>query len=272
MGKISASPDSEIPFLQVPGFTGEGVRHGFFGRAGGVSKGIYDGLNCGVGSADDPTHVKANREAVAAMVGVEAENLLSLHQIHSDRCIKIRPPHPNPLPKGEREKADAQVTDVPGLAISILTADCAPVLFYGRNDKGPVIGAAHAGWKGALGGVLESTVYAMEEYGVKAKDIRAAIGPCISKRSYEVGHDFAAPFLDEDPENERFFMSGAGEGKLMFDLPGYCAARLYNCGLSNVAITGIDTYANERDYFSFRRATHRKEPDYGRQISLIVIL
>jgi YfiH family protein len=173
-------------------------------------------------------------------------------------------------PHKERPQADAQVTDVPGLAISILTADCAPVLFYGRNDKGPVIGAAHAGWKGALGGVLDSTVYEMEEYGVKAKDIKAAIGPCISKRSYEVGQDFAAPFLNEDPENERFFMNG-GAGKLMFDLPGYCAARLYNCGLTNVAITGIDTYANERDYFSFRRATHRKEPDYGRQISVIVI-
>lgn len=263
MAKISASPGSNI-FLQVPGFPGEGVRHGFFGRAGGASDGIYGGLNCGVGSSDNPADVKANREAVAALMGVEPGNVLSLYQVHGDVCLKVNAPHK------ERPQADAQVTDVPGLAISILTADCAPVLFYGRNDKGPVIGAAHAGWKGALGGVLDSTVYAMEEYGVKAKDIKAAIGPCISKRSYEVGQDFAAPFLNEDPENERFFMNG-GAGKLMFDLPGYCAARLYNCGLTNVAITGIDTYANERDYFSFRRATHRKEPDYGRQISVIVI-
>ena len=263
MAKISASPASDI-FLQVPGFSGEGVRHGFFGRAGGASGGIYAGLNCGLGSTDNPAHVRANREAVAALMGVEAGNVLSLYQVHGDVCLKVKEPHK------EREKADAHVTDVPGLAISILTADCAPVLFYGQNEKGPVIGAAHAGWKGALGGVLDSTVYAMEEYGVKAKDIKAAIGPCISKRSYEVGQDFAAPFLDEDPENERFFMSGEA-GKLMFDLPGYCAARLYNCGLTNVAIIGIDTYANERDYFSFRRATHRKEPDYGRQISVIVI-
>ncbi len=264
MAKRSILPDSDIPFLQVPGFAGEGVRHGFFGRAGGVSGGIYAGLNCGVGSSDDPAHVKANREAVAALMGVEAGNVLSLYQVHSDVCLKVKEPHK------DRPQADAQVTDVPGLAISILTADCAPVLFYGRNKKGPVIGAAHAGWKGALGGVLDSTVYAMEEYGVKAKDIKAAIGPCISKRSYEVGQDFIAPFLDEDPENERFFMSGKAK-KLMFDLPGYCAARLYNCGLSNVAITGIDTYSREQDYYSFRRTTHRKEPDYGRQISLIVI-
>ncbi|MBP7721936.1 MAG: peptidoglycan editing factor PgeF [Alphaproteobacteria bacterium] len=263
MAKISASPDSNI-FLQVPGFSGEGVRHGFFGRAGGASGGIYGGLNCGVGSSDNPADVKANREAVATLMGVEAGNILSLYQVHGDICLKVKEP-----PK-DRPQADAQVTDVPGLAISILTADCAPVLFYGRNEKGPVIGAAHAGWKGALGGVLDSTVYAMEEYGVNAKDIRAAIGPCISKRSYEVAQDFAAPFLNEDPENERFFMNGEA-GKLMFDLPGYCASRLYNCGLTNVAITGIDTYANERDYFSFRRATHRKEPDYGRQISVIVI-
>jgi YfiH family protein len=266
MARISASPDSEIPFLQVPGFAGEGVRHGFFGRAGGASGGIYGGLNCGVGSSDNPADVKANRDAVAALMGVEGASVLSLYQVHGDVCLKVKEPHK------DRPQADAQVTDVPGLAISILTADCAPVLFYGKNDKGPVIGAAHAGWKGALGGVLDSTVYAMEEYGVKAKDIRAAIGPCISKRSYEVGQDFAAPFLDEDPENERFFMSGVGEGKLMFDLPGYCAARLYNCGLTNVVLTGVDTYSREQDYFSFRRATHRKEPDYGRQISLIVIL
>ncbi|MGB4106269.1 MAG: peptidoglycan editing factor PgeF [Alphaproteobacteria bacterium] len=266
MAERSISPDSEIPFLQAPGFGGADVRHGFFGRAGGVSGGIHAGLNCGVGSSDDPAHVKANREAVAALMSVEAGNVLSLYQVHGDVCLKVNAPHK------DRPQADAQVTDVPGLAISILTADCAPVLFYGAGKKGPVIGAAHAGWKGALGGILDSTVYAMEEYGVKAKDIKAAIGPCIGKRSYEVGQDFIAPFLDEDPENERFFMSGGKTGGLLFDLPGYCAARLYNCGLSNVAITGIDTYANERDYYSFRRATHRKEPDYGRQISTIVII
>lgn len=270
MAEPLISPGSKIPFLQAGEFADakrDGVAHGFFGRAGGVSGGIYAGLNCGVGSSDVPADVKANRASVAEAIGVNPENILSLYQVHGDACLKVDKPH------NSRSEADAQVTDVPGLAISILTADCAPVLFHGKKASGkPVIGAAHAGWKGALGGVLESTVYAMEEYGVKAETIRAAIGPCIGKRSYEVGEDFAKPFLEQDPESERFFMAGAKAGHLMFDLAGYCASRLYECGVNKVAITGADTFAREKDYYSFRRATHRKEPDYGRQISVIVIL
>jgi YfiH family protein len=272
MAKPSVPPGSRIPFLQFPDFTAAGkAAHGFFGRQGGVSGGMYVGLNCGIGSNDDPDHVRANRAAVAEAMGIAPNDLCGVYQVHGSRCIRIGPPHPHPLPGGEREKADAQVTDLPGVALSILTADCAPVLFYGEADGRPVIGAAHAGWRGAIGGVLEATVYRMEEYGVKAGDIRAAIGPCIGKRSYEVDDAFAAPFMAEDPENERFFMGASRPGHLMFDLPGYCARRLYDCGVSQVTISGVDTYAREEDYFSYRRTTHRKEPDYGRQISVIVI-
>lgn len=267
MAEPLTSPDSKIAYIQVREFADPAIAHGFFGRAGGVSGGIYGGLNCGVGSSDVPADVKANRAKVAAELGVSAENILSLYQVHGDLCLKVSQPHK------DRPQADAQVTDVPGLAISVLTADCAPVLFHGKKGDGsPVIGAAHAGWKGALGGILESTVYKMEEYGVKAETIRAAIGPCIGKRSYEVSEDFAKPFLSQDPEAERFFMSAAKEGHLMFDLPGYCAARLYECGVTKVTITGADTFTREQDYYSFRRATHHKEPDYGRQISVIAIL
>ncbi len=265
MAKISASPDSKPPFIEVDVFAAKDIAHGFFGRAGGVSSGLYASLNCGPGSFDKPEDVKANRAAVLDALGASKADLLSMYQVHGDTCLRVKEAYP------DRPHADAQVTDVPGLALSVLSADCAPVLFYGRNDKGPVIGAAHAGWKGAIGGVLDSTVYAMEEYGVRASDIRAAIGPCIGKRSYEVSDLFLAPFMAEDPENERFFMNGK-PGHMLFDLPGYCAARLYHCGLGQVSITGIDTFAKEQDYFSYRRTTHRKEADYGRQISVIVIL
>lgn len=265
MAQTSISPDFELPVLQVVELSDPSIAHGFFGRQGGASGGIYNSLNCGIGSSDDPDHVRANREAVGKIVGVEADNIISLYQVHGPACLKVTAPF------AERPKADAMVTDVPGLALSILTADCAPVLFYGRSAKGPVVGAAHAGWKGALGGVLDSTVYALENYGVAVKDIRAVIGPCISKRSYEVKADFADTFLQDDPENERFFMNAGREGYMLFDLPGYCASRLYNCGLNKVAITGIDTYSKEADYFSYRRTTHRKEADYGRQISVISI-
>ena len=266
MDKTSVLPGSKIPFLSFPDFADAGKAvHGFFGRQGGVSEGIYQGLNCGTGSNDNPDHIQANRAMVAETISVETGNLVSLYQVHGAECLKVERPFP------DRPKADAQVTDVPGVALSVLTADCAPVLFYGEANGKPVIGAAHAGWRGAVGGVLESTVYKMEEYGVKAGNIRAAIGPCIGKRSYEVDDAFAAPFMAEDPENERFFMAASRPGHLMFDLPGYCARRLYDCGVSQVTITGVDTYVREAEYYSYRRTTHRKEPDYGRQISVIVI-
>lgn len=266
MDRLSVPPDSKIPFLQIPDFTDAGkAAHGFFGRQGGVSEGIYQALNCGVGSNDNPDHIQANRAAVAEAMSIETGSLVSLYQVHGAECLKVERPF------SERPKADAQVTDVPGLALSVLTADCAPVLFYGEANGKPVIGAAHAGWRGAVGGVLESTIYKMEEYGVKAGDLRAAIGPCIGKRSYEVDDAFAAPFMAEDSGNESFFMGAARPGHLMFDLPGYCAKRLYDCGLGQVTISGVDTCAREVEYFSYRRTTHRKEPDYGRQISVIVI-
>ncbi|MGB4057937.1 MAG: peptidoglycan editing factor PgeF [Alphaproteobacteria bacterium] len=239
------------------------IVHSFFSRVGGVSNGIFSSLNCGIGSGDNPEHITENRARVAAAIGVDPGNIIALYQVHGSTCIKVTKPF------AERPEADAAVTDIPGLALSVLTADCAPVLFYGRAGGKPIIGAAHAGWKGALGGVLDSTVKTMKEYG--AETIRAAIGPCIGKRSYEVSQSFADPFLKDDPENERFFMEAQKPGHLHFDLAGYCAARLYNCGLGQVSIAGVDTFANEADYFSFRRTTHRKEPDYGRQISVIAI-
>ncbi|MCB1532541.1 MAG: peptidoglycan editing factor PgeF [Alphaproteobacteria bacterium] len=242
------------------------VSHGFFGRQGGVSEGIYESLNCGQGSGDDPAHVEENRARVAAKLGVGRARLLSLYQIHSDVCLRVT--------EGweERPEADAHVTDRPGLALSILTADCAPVLFYGEKDDGaPVIGAAHAGWRGAFGGVLESTVGAMKDLGAKPASIRAAIGPCIAKASYEVDDGFVQRFIETDEANEHFFGAAARAGHAMFDLAGYAAARLARAGVKNVSILDLDTCADEAAFFSYRRKTHRNEPDYGRQISAIVI-
>jgi len=244
------------------------VFHSFFGRQGGVSKGVYNSLNCGRGSDDNLNNVKNNIQKIGDMIGLHHESILTQHQTHSDICTYVDAPW-----SGEtRPEADALVTDRPGLAIGVLTADCAPVLFYGRKSDGsPVIGAAHAGWKGAVGGVLDNTIQVMAEKGVALESIRACVGPCIAQSSYEVSEAFFAPFEDDDPENERFFKSGMREGHLMFDLPGYCAARLARNGLKNVFIKDLDTYFNEEDFFSYRRATHRGEKDYGRQISLIYI-
>lgn len=242
--------------------------HAYFGRQGGVSTDIYASLNCGTGSSDDPEKVKKNRALVAKTMGVAPENLLSVYQCHSALCHAVEGPWP-----GDRPEGDALVTDRPGLALAIMTADCAPVLFYGHNKKGaPVIGAAHAGWGGALKGVLEATVEAMEaELGAVRESIRAGIGPCILQNSYEVGEDFAEGFLREDPANEHFFKAARKAGHLMFDLPGYCAKKLAAAGVRRVSIKGLDTCFNEEDFFSFRRATHRHEPDYGRELSAIVI-
>ncbi|MCC7305822.1 MAG: peptidoglycan editing factor PgeF [Alphaproteobacteria bacterium] len=257
---ISRLQDSEVSFLQAGGLK---AAHGFFGRRGGVSAGIFAGLNCGPGSGDNPEHVKTNREIVVRALG--GGELLSLHQIHSAECVPVKEPW------AERPKADALVTDVPGLVLSVLTADCAPVLFEGSVGGKPVIGAAHAGWGGALGGVLEATVERMLEYGAELESIRAAVGPCIQKKSYEVGQEFYDRFIKHNPESERFFQESRKAGHCMFDLPGYCAARLQERGVGQVELMDVDTYAREADYYSFRRATHRGEKDYGRQISAIVI-
>lgn len=262
MTQALRQPDSEILQHTVPSW--KGITHGFFGRRGGFSAGIYESLNCGVGSQDNPEAVHKNRALIAQALGVPEEQLLSLYQIHSDICINPNAPYP------ERPQADAHVTDKPGLALGVLTADCAPVLFYGEKaDGSPVIGAAHAGWGGALKGVLENTVRGMKDLGAVA--IEAAIGPCIGKASYEVTEAFAEPFLNEDETAEKFFSAARKEGHLMFDLAGYCAFRLARAGLKDVSLLDKDTYAHEADYFSFRRATHRNDPDYGRQLSVIVI-
>ncbi len=240
----------------------ESVKAAFFGRKGGVSQGPYAGLNCGVGSGDNPAHVKKNRAIAAQALGVSNENLLALYQVHGNECMTVT----ERWRMGKRPKADAAVTDVKGLALSVLTADCAPVLFEG--DNGGIIGAAHAGWKGALGGVLESTVQAMN---IAPDKIRACIGPCIAKRSYEVDAVFFKQFVEACEDYERFFHGSSKPEHYYFDLAGFCALRLFDAGLRDVTIAGMDTYADEEIFYSYRRATHRGERDYGRQLSGIVI-
>lgn len=244
------------------------VEHGFFTRIGGVSGGVYQGLNCGVGSDDEAAHVEQNREIVAQHLGTQGDHLLSVYQVHGDRCMTaIRP-----WSLENRPEADAMVTEKQGIALGILTADCAPVLFTGtKYDGAPVIGAAHAGWQGALGGVLDSTIKAMETLGAEKKSIKAAIGPCISKKTYEVGEDFLRRFLEQDEFYEHFFGAASKENHYMFDLEGFCALRLSQAGVKDIDMSGLDTYQNAEEFYSYRRTTHRKEADYGRQISAIMI-
>jgi YfiH family protein len=245
------------------------IQHGFFGRQGGVSQGTYESLNCGPGSDDDPRAVQENRARVAKHFGVGADKLASVWQIHSPDCLIIDQIPPS---GDKRPKADAMVTDKAGLILGVLTADCGPILFAGEKaDGSPVIGAAHAGWGGALKGVLESTLEKMKECGATDGSLRAAIGPCIGPASYEVSQGYEKPFLERDPEDERFFRAARQEGHLMFDLPGYIANRLAQAGVTQVTITGHDTYALAEEFFSYRRATHNNDPDYGRQISAIFI-
>lgn len=231
--------------------------HGFFTRQGGISRGLYAGLNCGPGSSDDPDAVAANRARVAAHLQVSPDALLTLHQVHSPNVVRVT----EPFVAEDRPRADALVTDRPGLAIAALAADCAPVLFQADG----VVGAAHAGWRGALSGVLEATAADMSALG--ARDIRATVGPCISQKAYEVGPEFLEAFLAEDPDHARFFASGAGE-RMQFDLPGFCLARLRAAGVE-AEWTGHCTYADPDRFFSYRRTTHRGEADYGRMISAI---
>jgi polyphenol oxidase len=239
----------------------DGVAHGFLGRRGGVSQGIHAGLNVGTGSDDDRVAVARNRELAGAAV-LPGAPLVTVHQVHSPQVVTVDAPFP-----GERPKADALVTSTPGLLLGVLTADCAPVLL--ADAEAGVVGAAHAGWKGAIGGVTDAILAAMEALGARRGRIAAAVGPCIARASYEVDAAFADRFLAEDPANERFFADGRREGHVQFDLEGYVAARLAAAGIGRVEALGLDTYADEARFFSYRRATHRGEPDYGRQISLI---
>lgn len=257
-------------FLEEPGFSDNGrapVFHAFFTRDGGESTGIYAGLNCGPGSKDAPEAVAANRRAAARRLGVALERLLTLHQIHSAVCRTVN----EPWPEGKAPEADALVTDTPGLAIGVLTADCAPVLFRGEGGKGPVIGAAHAGWKGAVSGILEATVASMGVLGARPHRISACIGPCIRRESYEVSRDFLRPFTEQDPANGRFFLPGRESAFFQFDLPAYVAHRLAAAGIEDVRDTGGDTCSEPDRFFSFRRATLAGETDYGRQLSAIAI-
>ncbi len=238
------------------------IAHGFFGREGGVSQGIYATLNCGPGSKDDPDAVAQNRRRVAEALG--ASQIASLFQIHSPIVHTLTEWKDGPRPEG-----DAMVTTKPGLALGILTADCAPVLL--ADAEAGVIGAAHAGWKGALGGVLEATLEAMEKLGALRARVSAAVGPCISQQNYEVGWDFRDRFLERGLRQRRFFVPSDREGHYRFDLPAYVVHRLTEAGTGSVENLGVCTYPAENGFFSFRRTTHAGEPDYGRQVSAIVL-
>lgn len=239
----------------------DGVAHGFFTRKGGASSGVFEGLNCGLGSSDQSDIVKINRARVANAMGLSPEHLCAAHQIHSADVATIDGPQ-----NGETPKVDALVTNQPGLALVILTADCQPVLFADRENG--VIGAAHAGWKGAISGVLEATVSAMENLGAKRETITAVIGPSISQRAYEVGPEFFEAFLDEDPHYARFFVNGQSD-RYLFDLPAFGLHRLRAAGVGHAEWTRHCTYFDADRFYSYRRSVHRKEADYGRLLSTI---
>ncbi|WP_112322391.1 peptidoglycan editing factor PgeF [Oceanibium sediminis] len=234
-------------------------RHGFFTRKGGASSGIFAGLNCGPGSSDDPGAVAASRDMVAAHMGVG--DLRSLNQVHSADVVTV-----DATPFGERPKADGMVSATPGVGLGVLTADCAPVLF--AEEQSGVIGACHAGWKGAFSGILEATVDAMCALGAQRGSIRAVIGPTISQRAYEVGPEFLERFLDEDPDLSRFFSSGRDD-RYHFDLPGFVLHRLRAADVGGAEWIGRCTYSDPERFFSYRRTTHAGEADYGRLISVI---
>jgi polyphenol oxidase len=253
---------NQIDIISTPLLNG--TKHGFLGRQGGVSTGLVAGLNVGLGSGDDPAAIAENRRRAADSVAPGAD-LVTVYQVHSPDVATVTAAFPDEA----RPHADAMVTDRPGLILGILTADCAPVLFV--DTEAGVIGAAHAGWKGAISGVTDATIKAMETLGAKRDRIAAAIGPCIARASYEVDAAFQSRFTDTDPENERFFADGKRSGHHQFDLEAYVAHRLAAAGLTRVAALGLDTYSDPTRFFSFRRATHGGEPDYGRQISLIAL-
>lgn len=256
-------PGDTVEFLTAPAL--EGVRHGFCTRLGGVSQGVFASLNVGLGSSDDRGHVLENRRRAVGAIAPQAA-LVTLHQVHSATVIPVTAAFPDDA----RPPADAMVTATPGLALGILTADCAPILF--ADAAAGVIGAAHSGWKGALADIGPATVAAMEQLGARRDRIVAAIGPTIARASYEVDLAFRDRFCSVDPEHDAFFAAGkAGPNgpKFQFDLEGFIAARLAAAGVRTVAVIGVDTYKDDARWFSFRRTTHRGEPDYGRQLSVI---
>lgn len=242
-----------------------GIHHAFFTREGGVSDGVYTSLNGGVGSNDRPDWVAENRVRMATALSVAPGRLITAYQIHSPDVVVADAP----WSESERPRADGIVTRIPGLAIGISTADCGPVLLADNDAR--VIGAAHAGWRGALTGILESTLAAMEKLGAERGRVIAALGPMIRQSNYEVGADFVERFIAADRDNSRYFLPAERAGHAQFDLPGYIAARLTRSGVSKVEDLGYCTYADARRFFSYRRATHRAEPDYGRHINAIAL-
>ena len=242
-----------------------GIRHAFFTRAGGVSQGIYESLNSGVGSNDDPANVTENRARMAASLGVAPERFLTAYQIHSPQVVTVEAP----WSPSERPKADAIVTRTPGLAIGVSTADCGPVLL--ADPEARVIGAAHAGWRGALTGVIEATVAAMETLGAKRDRMVAAAGPMIRQPNYEVGQDLLDRFVAVEPSNVRFFIRANRPDHMMFDLAGYVVSQLRRAEIAQIEDVGLCTYANPAQFYSYRRATHLAEPDYGRHVNAIVL-
>lgn len=251
--------------LQSHVLAGASIAHGFFGRQGGVSGGIYASLNCGYGSGDDSASVCENRTRVATWLGTEEKQLITLYQIHSADALHVTAPWPRTAPP----RADAMATTMRGVALGVLAADCAPILL--SDAKAGVIGCAHSGWKGAIGGVAESVVALMERLGASRSRINAVVGPCISQASYEVGPEFEARFSEEDPANKRYFVPSPRPGHWQFDLPGYVTARLKAAGIGAVEALNVCTYEHNDAYFSYRRTTHRGETDYGRNVSAIML-
>lgn len=243
----------------------EGVRHGFLTRRGGVSGGVYASLNCGLGSGDTEANVAANRKMAMDRLGLNGASLLTAYQCHSTTVTVVQ----SAWEAGSSPAADGLVTDRPGVALGVLAADCAPVLL--ADGTTGIIGAAHAGWKGALGGILEATVEAMVGLGASDRTIIAAVGPAIGKDSYEVGPEFHQTFLDHRAENEEFFRPSGRDRHFLFNLPGYVGGRLGGLGLKAVEVVDRDTYADEDLFFSYRRTTHRGEGDYGRGLSAIAL-
>lgn len=243
----------------------EGIDHGFFTRLGGVSEGIYESLNCGIGSRDVPDAVVQNRTRVSRLLGVAPAKLATVYQKHSNVAVVAD----EAWDPAQRPEADAVVTAVPGTAVAIVTADCAPVLLC--DPQARVVGAAHAGWRGAFTGIVEATLKAMEGLGADPKVVVAAIGPTISQGAYEVGEDYKARFIDAETESGVFFANDEGTGEPHFDLPAYVSDRLRRAGVERISDLGICTYYDETRLYSYRRSQHHRETDYGRQISAIVL-
>ncbi|GJD66094.1 peptidoglycan editing factor PgeF [Methylobacterium frigidaeris] len=252
-------------FIEAPELSSHSdIRHAFFTRQGGVSEGLYASLNGGLGSGDDPARVRENRRRMTAQLALPPENLVSLYQIHSAQALVVEAPF------AERPRADGMATRVPGLALGILTADCGPILFADPVNR--VVGAAHAGWKGALTGVIEATLAAMEGLGAERTGIVAVLGPTIGPAAYEVGPEFRERFEAADPDNARYFApSLERDSHSLFDLPAYIVARLERAGIGEVANLSLCTYADPDRFFSYRRTTHRAEADYGRLVSAIAV-